>query len=288
MSIPLEQGFTVVTGPNGSGKSNILDGVLFCLGLATSRGMRADRLPDLVNSGVLKDGKSSETEVSVRFDLSDWKPDSAEEGLEPPSEGPWILPSQKEWTVTRRLRVMPGGSYSSSYSADGEACNLQQLQTQLRRLRIDPEGSNVVMQGDVTRIVTMSNRDRRGLIDELAGVALFDNRIEQSKSKLNDVRERQERCRIVEQELITSRQKLEKDCAKARLYKELREKLQIGRKQELILTFETAKKYLQEINKKHQKLLKQESIESENLSLLSKELEKEALKLKSLQETVKE
>ena len=70
MTIPLEQGFTVVTGPNGSGKSNILDGVLFCLGLATSRGMRADRLPDLVNSGVLKAGKSAETTVSVRFDLS--------------------------------------------------------------------------------------------------------------------------------------------------------------------------------------------------------------------------
>ena len=59
MTIPLDEGFTVVTGPNGSGKSNILDGVLFCLGLATSRGMRADRLPDLVNSGVLKAGKSA-------------------------------------------------------------------------------------------------------------------------------------------------------------------------------------------------------------------------------------
>ena len=53
MSIPLEEGFTVVTGPNGSGKSNILDGVLFCLGLANSRGMRADRLPDLINSCLL-------------------------------------------------------------------------------------------------------------------------------------------------------------------------------------------------------------------------------------------
>ena len=52
MTIPLEPGFTVVTGPNGSGKSNILDAVLFCLGLATSRGMRAERLPDLINSAV--------------------------------------------------------------------------------------------------------------------------------------------------------------------------------------------------------------------------------------------
>ena len=222
MTIPLEEGFTVVTGPNGSGKSNILDGVLFCLGLATSRGMRADRLPDLVNSGVLKAGKSAETTVSVRFDLSDWTPDAAEEGLEPPEDGPWIRADQTEWTVTRKLRVMPGGSYSSSYSADGVACNLQQLQTQLRRLRIDPEGSNVVMQGDVTRIVSMSNRDRRGLIDELAGVALFDTRIEQTRRKLDDVQERQERCRLIEQELLSSRQRLEKDCAKARQYQDLR------------------------------------------------------------------
>jgi recombinational DNA repair ATPase RecF len=56
ISIPLEQGFSVVTGPNGSGKSNILDAVLFCLGLASSRGMRAERLPDLVNSAMLKEG----------------------------------------------------------------------------------------------------------------------------------------------------------------------------------------------------------------------------------------
>jgi chromosome segregation protein len=62
-------------------------------------------------------------------------------------------------------------------------CNLQQLQTQLRRLRVDPEGSNVVMQGDVTRIVSMGAKERRGLIDELAGVALFDSRIDQARSE---------------------------------------------------------------------------------------------------------
>ena len=90
ITIPLEEGFTVVTGPNGSGKSNILDGVLFCLGLANSRGMRAERLPDLVNSAMLKEGRAAETVVTVRFDLSDWQPDVAEVGLEPPQEGPWI------------------------------------------------------------------------------------------------------------------------------------------------------------------------------------------------------
>ncbi len=287
MTIPLEEGFTVVTGPNGSGKSNILDGVLFCLGLATSRGMRADRLPDLVNSRLLRAGKSAETVVSVRFDLSDWQPDSAEDGLEPNSEGPWINSDQKEWTVTRRLRVMPGGSYSSSYAADGETCNLQQLQTQLRRLRIDPEGSNVVMQGDVTRIVSMSNRDRRGLIDELAGVALFDHRIEQTRTKLDDVQERQDRCRIVEQELLSGKQRLEKDCEKARTYKKLREELHIGRQHEQVLSFEAAKGSLKEIEVRQKTLCEKEVKDAEALIQEENNLSEYAEKLKVLQQNVK-
>ncbi|WP_114988668.1 chromosome segregation protein SMC [Synechococcus sp. N19] len=287
MTIPLEEGFTVVTGPNGSGKSNILDGVLFCLGLATSRGMRADRLPDLVNSGMLKAGKAAETTVSVRFDLSDWTPDAAEEGLEAPAEGPWIQPGQTEWTVTRKLRVMPGGSYSSSYSADGVPCNLQQLQTQLRRLRIDPEGSNVVMQGDVTRIVSMSNRDRRGLIDELAGVALFDTRIEQTRRKLDDVQERQERCRIIEQELLASRQRLEKDCAKARQYQDLRERLQLGRRQEMVLAYEAAQQALKDLATRQQALEAQEQRDASAIASGREQLNKAVAELDLLQEQVK-
>ena len=287
MTIPLEEGFTVVTGPNGSGKSNILDGVLFCLGLATSRGMRADRLPDLVNSGMLKAGKAAETVVSVRFDLSDWQPDAAEAGLEPPEEGPWIKPGQTEWTVTRKLRVMPGGSYSSSYSADGVTCNLQQLQTQLRRLRIDPEGSNVVMQGDVTRIVSMSNRDRRGLIDELAGVALFDSRIEQTRRKLDDAQERQDRCRIIEQELLVSRQRLEKDCAKARQYQALRERLQLGRRQEMVLAFEAAQEALSQLATRQQALDAREQREATAIASGREQLSKAAAELTTLQAQVK-
>jgi len=259
MSIPLEQGFTVVTGPNGSGKSNILDAVLFCLGLASSRGMRAERLPDLINSAVLKSGRAAETVVSVRFDLSDWQPDEAEAGLEPPSEGPWIKPGQTEWTVSRKLRVAPGGTYASSFSADGEPCNLQQLQTQLRRLRVDPEGSNVVMQGDVTRIVSMSARDRRGIIDELAGVALFDSRIEQTRGKLDAVYESQERCGIVQQELLASRAKLERDCARARTYQELRQRHSTGRLQEQVLVFEEAQRQLEQLGRRQLALSQQQS-----------------------------
>ena len=277
----------MVTGPNGSGKSNILDGVLFCLGLATSRGMRADRLPDLINSSMLRQGKAAETVVTVRFDLTDWQPDGAEAGLEAPEEGPWIQTGQTSWSVSRRLRVAPGGTYSSSFSADGVACNLQQLQTQLRRLRVDPEGSNVVMQGDVTRIVSMGARDRRGIIDELAGVALFDSRIEQSRSKLDEVQERQERCSIVQQELLANRQKLERDCAKARTYQDLRNRFQTGRLQEQVLAFETAQHQAQELASRQLALTKQQLTDQEAISKAEAELAVAATQLEQLQQEVK-
>ena len=287
MTIPLEQGFTVVTGPNGSGKSNILDGVLFCLGLASSRGMRAERLPDLVNSSMLKQGKAAETVVTVRFDLRDWQPDDAEAGLEPPEEGPWIKPGQQEWSVTRRLRIAPGGTYASSYSADGVACNLQQLQTQLRRLRVDPEGSNVVMQGDVTRIVSMSAKERRGIIDELAGVALFDSRIEQTRSKLAEVQDREERCAIVQQELLVSRQKLERDCAKARTYQDLRERFQRGRLQEQLLSFEQAQHEQRQLQSRQEALGRQQQSDRQTIAEAKTALEQSSKALETLQAEVK-
>ncbi|MCP9935071.1 chromosome segregation protein SMC [Cyanobium sp. Candia 9D4] len=287
MTIPLEEGFTVVTGPNGSGKSNILDAVLFCLGLATSRGMRAERLPDLINSAVLREGKAAETSVTVRFDLGDWQPDAAEEGLDVPEQGPWLRRGQRQWSVTRRLRVAPGGTYSSSFSADGVPCNLQQLQTQLRRLRVDPEGSNVVMQGDVTRIVSMSARDRRGIIDELAGVALFDSRIEQSRAKLDEVVERQERCRIVEQELLAARQKLERDCAKARTYQELRERLHQGRLQEQVLAWEEARAHGLALAGRLERLDHQQEEERQAIAAGEAEVVAAAAALEQLQAEVK-
>ena len=287
VAIPLEPGFTVVTGPNGSGKSNILDAVLFCLGLANSRGMRAERLPDLINSAVLRQGRAAEACVTVRFDLGDWQPDEAEAGLDPPEEGPWIQAGQKAWSVTRRLRVAPGGTYSSSYSADGVACNLQQLQTQLRRLRVDPDGSNVVMQGDVTRIVSMSARERRGIIDELAGVALFDTRIAQTRAKLDEVQERQERCRIVEQELLISRQKLERDCAKARTYQELRQRLLTGRLQAQVLEVDAARQQRDQLNRRREALGRQQISDREAIATAEAEIQQAALALEQLQAEVK-
>ncbi len=272
VKIPLEEGFTVVTGPNGSGKSNILDGILFCLGLANSKGMRADRLPDLINNSKVKEGKSSETFVSVKFNIEDWSPREDIPPLELEEDDIELNKDQKEWVVSRKLRLMPGGSYASTYTSDGRQCTLQQIQRVLRDISVDPEGSNVVMQGDVTRIVSMNNKERRILIDELAGVALFDSRIEQSHSKLNDVFERQERCEILENELQSSKTKLEKECEKAKKYKELKAKLIHIRELEKVLLFDNQVKNIELIKKKALAFDKNKILFNQQKEALGKEI----------------
>jgi chromosome segregation protein len=217
-SVPLLPGFTVVSGPNGSGKSNILDSLLFCLGLASSKGMRADRLPDLVNTTQTSKSRATvEASVTVTFDLSDHEPDELLESepiistveIDTPEEETEEEKQQTEdeksrrekiratpgndWCVTRKLRVTPQGTYTSNYYINGVSCTLGELHEELERLRVYPEGYNVVLQGDVTSIISMNQRERREIIDELAGVAAFDRKINQAKETLEEVKEKEDR-----------------------------------------------------------------------------------------------
>lgn len=229
-SVPLLPGCTVISGPNGSGKSNILDALLFCLGLASSKGMRADRLPDLVNNTQTAKGRASiEASVTVTFDLGDVSRRGAEarreeEGAgEDNSQSPVPSPqSPTEWSVTRKLRVTHQGSYTSNYYINGVSCTLTELHEELSNLRIYPEGYNVVLQGDVTSIISMNSKERREIIDELAGVAAFDRKIVQAKSTLDEVKEKEDSCRIIETELTAQRDRLSQDRAKAERYQKLR------------------------------------------------------------------
>ncbi|MCC3536139.1 MAG: chromosome segregation protein SMC [Microcoleus sp. PH2017_25_DOB_D_A] len=315
-SIPVLPGFTVVSGPNGSGKSNILDALLFCLGLSTSKGMRAERLPDLVNSAQNKRG-TIEASVTATFALEDvgdeWfaqdedededevekaaddlsvesveaedveaveipetednngqssnpkskiqNPKSDELSVEEVEEieiatsqennGQLLAKNRKskiqnpksdEWSVTRKLRVTRQGTYTSNYYINGAPCTLTQLHEQLNRLRIYPEGYNVVLQGDVTSIISMNSKERREIIDELAGVAQFDRKISLARQKLDEVKEVEERSGIVEKELISQRDRLANDRAKAEKYQKLRAEFQEKSQWEIVLKFRQLQK----------------------------------------------
>lgn len=203
--IPFFDDFTAVSGPNGSGKSNIIDSILFALGLSTSKTMRAEKLTDLIYKD--GNGKSPDwAEVTVKFDNRDRE-----------------LPiNSDEVVITRKIKQTESGYYSYFYLND-RACSLSEIQNQLAKARITPDCFNVILQGDVTRIIEMSPIERRKIIDEIAGVAEFDEKTDQAYDELNIVREKIERVDIILSEVEARLKQLEGERAHALKYQSLRE-----------------------------------------------------------------
>jgi chromosome segregation protein len=192
--IPFLEGFTVISGPNGSGKSNIIDSVLFVLALSSSRNLRAEKLTDLIN---LNSGRNT-AEVALEF-----------------SDGT---------KIRRRIKRTGNGYYSYNYLNE-RLCKQSDIVDHLARHGIKPHGYNVVMQGDVTRIMEMSDFERRKIIDEIAGVSEFDVKKQQALSELDIVRERIEREELLLIELTRRAHELKREREHALEYQKLQKDL---------------------------------------------------------------
>ena len=188
--IPFYEDFTVVTGPNGSGKSNIIDGVLFALGLARTRGIRAQKLTDLIynpgHDGGDDAGGPNEASVTVVLSNEDGTLDRSQVVS---AAGTEAVGDIGEITIKRRVKETED-NYYSYYYLNGRSVNLSDIQDLLAAAGVTPEGYNVVMQGDVTEIINMTPYQRRGIIDEIAGVAEFDEKKEAAYGELDTVEDR--------------------------------------------------------------------------------------------------
>jgi len=206
--IPFLDGFTTVSGPNGSGKSNIIDSILFCLGLSTSKTLRADKLFHLINTH----NNKNEAWVKVHFS----------NGL----------------AVTRKIKKSSAG-YISSYYLNDRSSTLGDIHDELSQHNISPGCYNVMMQGDVTNIINISANERRKIIDEIAGVADFDRRIEQAKRELETVEQRVEKSGVILGEIDYRLGQLEEEKELALKYKKLRdEKLSLENSLQVVRYFE--------------------------------------------------
>ena len=214
VQIPLHNDFIAVTGPNGSGKSNIVDALLFALCLSNSRAMRAERLPDLIYRG--DNGHNPDfAEVKIRLDNST-------------RDLPIDLDTIE---VCRKIKVN-NDKYASSYYFNGKSCTHGELQDHLSKAGINPESYNIVMQGDVTRIIEMTPIERRKIIDEIAGVAEFDEKKRKSLEELEVVKERIGRVDIILEEVGFQAAKLKSERDRALSYQAHRDEL---RRQEAFL-----------------------------------------------------
>ncbi|MCL2862724.1 MAG: chromosome segregation protein SMC [Methanimicrococcus sp.] len=243
VKIPFCEGFTAISGPNGSGKSNIIDGILFALGLSGSKTMRAEKLTDLI----FNDSKSKQPEfaqVTITFDNSDRKA---------PVEA-------DEFEISRKIKQTKSGYYSYFYF-NGKAVSLTEVHELLGKAGVMPEGYNVVMQGDISQITAkMSPIERRKIIDEIAGVAEFDEKKQKSLGELDIVKEQIEKIDIIIEEVKIQLDRLSSEREHALKYRMLREE---KKKYEGYLILSKLKDAKTELANVENEIAKYESLESE-------------------------
>jgi chromosome segregation protein len=159
-----EPGVTCVVGPNGSGKSNVVDALAWVMGEQGAKTLRGGKMEDVIFAGTATRGPLGRAEVILTIDNSDG-----------------ALPIEyTEVTISRTL-FRNGGS---EYAINGESCRLLDVQELLSDSGLGREMHVIVGQGQLDQVLHATADERRGFIEEAAGILKHRRRKEKTLRKL--------------------------------------------------------------------------------------------------------
>ncbi|HKS01119.1 MAG TPA: AAA family ATPase, partial [Arthrobacter sp.] len=159
-----EPGVTAVVGPNGSGKSNVVDALAWVMGEQGAKTLRGGKMEDVIFAGTSGRPPLGRAHVSLTIDNTDG-----------------ALPIEySEVTISRTL-FRTGGS---EYAINGSACRLLDIQELLSDSGLGREMHVIVGQGQLDRVLHATPEDRRGFIEEAAGILKHRRRKERTVRKL--------------------------------------------------------------------------------------------------------
>jgi chromosome segregation protein len=159
-----EPGVTAVVGPNGSGKSNVVDALAWVMGEQGAKTLRGGKMEDVIFAGTSGRPPLGRAHVSLTIDNTDG-----------------ALPiAYSEVTISRTL-FRTGGS---EYAINGSACRLLDIQELLSDSGLGREMHVIVGQGQLDRVLHATPEDRRGFIEEAAGILKHRRRKEKTVRKL--------------------------------------------------------------------------------------------------------
>ncbi|MDY0909475.1 chromosome segregation protein SMC [Microbacterium sp. CFBP9034] len=160
----LEPGVTCIVGPNGSGKSNVVDALAWVMGEQGAKTLRGGKMEDVIFAGTATRGPLGRAEVQLTIDNSDG-----------------ALPIEySEVTISRTL--FRNGA--SEYAINGDVCRLLDVQELLSDSGLGREMHVIVGQGRLDSVLQASPEDRRGFIEEAAGILKHRRRKEKTLRKL--------------------------------------------------------------------------------------------------------
>jgi chromosome segregation protein len=164
-TLALEPGITCIVGPNGSGKSNVVDALAWVMGEQGAKSLRGGKMEDVIFAGTSGRAPLGRAEVVLTIDNTDG-----------------ALPIDYSEVTISRTMFRNGGS---EYAINGQGCRLLDVQELLSDSGIGREMHVVVGQGQLDGILHASPEDRRGFVEEAAGVLKHRKRKEKALRKLD-------------------------------------------------------------------------------------------------------
>jgi chromosome segregation protein len=152
--VKITDNFVCFAGPNGSGKSNIMDAIRFGMGETSLRSLRAKRVKDLIHAGA----KTAEVLL--------------------------VFTNGQEQTEIRRAIRQDG---KIQYRLNGKRTTRGAILEALKKQNLDSSGRNTIAQGEVQRLINMNGKERRLIIDNVAGIADFEEKKKEAMRELDTV-----------------------------------------------------------------------------------------------------
>nr|QEE17671.1 Chromosome partition protein Smc [Candidatus Prometheoarchaeum syntrophicum] len=255
--INFDEGFSAIVGANGSGKSNIIDAFVFVLGALSAKSLRANNIKDLISNGGHGMGPSDTASVEILFDNAD-----RSFSLDLP-----------EISILRKIDRKGNGIYK----LNGKRSTRKAIINLLDLSGILPNSSNMIMQGELFRLINMNSNERRELIEDIAGIASYNDKKISAEDELMQVQTNLGQIALLLNEVYLQLEDLKKEKINAEKYLELTS-------QEKIRTNALYKVKIQTSEEKIEKMA-EEKIE---VNIKIAEIEKKEVQLKEEIETLKQ
>jgi chromosome segregation protein len=126
-------------------------------------------------------------------------------------------------SVTRRLYL----SGESEYQLNGKTCRLRDIQDLFAGTGLSGAHYAIIEQGRIGQILSAKPSDRRGLIEEAAGISKFRTRQRAAEARLESAKTNLSRISDIVSEIDKQATSLRRQAAKTRRYKLLREEFRV-------------------------------------------------------------
>jgi chromosome segregation protein len=170
---------TSIVGPNGCGKSNIVDAIRWVMGEQSAKHLRGRAMEDVIFSGSETRGPAGLAEVSLTFDARGMASDAAPDGV------PWGAVAPEDIVVTRRLHR----DGESEYLLNGVPSRLRDVVEFFLGTGVGSKAYAIIEQGRIGFIVSSRAEDRRGLIDEAAGITKYKAKKRAAERRMESTRQ---------------------------------------------------------------------------------------------------